>query len=156
MSKGKHGEPWGFWAEGIDAYIVDGDGRTLLGGEKDEGAIYEGDPNAQRAVACVNAMDGIEDPAGVIAERDDLRNRLVALQRYAGETMDAVDDLILVERERDELREMVRELAERVEYFHLVAAGYGECEANPDDGPCEWHLERAALAKARKLLGEGS
>ncbi len=62
-------EPWTFSADGLSAWIVDAAGNnTSFGGEAYEGAVYETDPDAQRAVACVNAMAGVADPQKLMDE----------------------------------------------------------------------------------------
>lgn len=57
-----YGEPWRFeQLNRIDAGIVDRDGNpTDLFGERCEGALYPDDKDAARAVACVNAMAGLD------------------------------------------------------------------------------------------------
>ena len=58
--------------------VLDADGRVILtaeegGPRKGERATYH---NAARVVACVNACEGIDDPAATLAEVRDMLNML--------------------------------------------------------------------------------
>ena len=81
-------EPWGIYNDTLDGYIVSGlrlagPGEhtsfgsefvfeaTIFGGESSEGYISDKDPNALRAIAAVNACEGIPTEAledGVVKE----------------------------------------------------------------------------------------
>lgn len=66
MSKGKYGEPW--IAEPLQALLRFG--RKNSGPWDEESGYMPDDADAARITTCVNALDGIEDPA---AELERLR-----------------------------------------------------------------------------------
>lgn len=78
-----------------DGYTVrdaDGEFVTHLDGSRyhDERADPEADANAARIVACVNACEGVADPADLRVQRDELLAALRALVRQC-EYMGAPD-----------------------------------------------------------------
>lgn len=71
--KGAHGEPWRSYGDGV---IEDAHGREVAHTGEPDGVR----PNLNRIVDCVNACDGIEDPAAALAE---VRRVLAAIALYA-------------------------------------------------------------------------
>jgi hypothetical protein len=100
--------------------VLDADKRVILtaeegGPRKGERATYY---NAARAVACVNACDGIADPAAALAE---VRRRLEGLARELPYVIAAIDA-----READDFSaEALREHIEEVRAALALLGGAG-------------------------------
>ena len=51
-----HPAPWGFYARGIDGYVVDANGSRIFGGEKCEGYVGEDDKEIAALVDVINSL----------------------------------------------------------------------------------------------------
>ncbi len=58
--------------------------ETLIFDLSTNTASGESEANAARIVACVNAMEGVSDPAGFVAEHARMEDALIAIDRYEG------------------------------------------------------------------------
>ena len=138
MSKGAFGEPLQVQRNGLGqdtAGVLDRDGKLLPYNLDTDGRL----PHWRRIVTCVNAMDGVEDPAGFV---------LTAMYNKANAVFFA-KQAIEVEKERDELREMVRSLANQIS-----GLGAFEHEVREVIGNTNWNVKMHWVDEARKLLGE--
>lgn len=87
MTTGKYGEPWNVQVAGVeysaghvsrcDLEDEDGIGVTMFDIMEDNDVSF-----ARRAVACVNACEGIEDPADLRRQRDILLKACKDLQQH--------------------------------------------------------------------------
>lgn len=73
-----YGEPW---------YIARGTRRTVICNPGGSGADFDREDDAQRAVACVNALAGAQDPAAEIARLREALNSFDAIDKERNDAL---------------------------------------------------------------------
>lgn len=148
MRSDKPSSPWRYEAKGTRGFIFDADDHLILSAQclEQPGPAGLVEPLLSVVVACVNACDGMSEPAATISEMGaDILRYDRDLTRSRSQYFDTLDELVRIRAQRDALEAALAKVCRIV-----VPAGVDSC------GEPMVKLRTAAIEEARASLNRGA
>jgi hypothetical protein len=144
MSKQKHTpEPWKVTPHPYGTGICRNNGRVL-------GSAYSR-ADAERIVACVNAMEGIDDPADMRRQLDEARRQAAAYMAQANDALRQRDEQLKAVELRDS---MIEQFCTDLNQAHDEVMRRQGCEDPHNYDWPEWTPQANSIRWAERVLGK--